>query len=154
MPSLGNILLYGHDHALLATRVLLLERAGYKVTSTLSQQEAEEPFDIGTLDLLVLCHTLTREEQERTMRAIHLLRPHLRGLALTEGRAAQAEGGVAEFVNRLEGPGFLLARIERLLREPECRTNPRPGKAQGYSFAGRAENPEILMDYTWSGKAE
>ena len=154
MPSLGNILLYGHDHALLATRTLLLERAGYRVTSTLLQQEAERPSDIDVLDLLVLCHTLDREEQERTMRAIHFLRPHLRGLALTDGRAAPAGDGIAEFVSRLEGPGLLLARIERLLREPEGRTIPRPSKARGYSFAARAENPEILMSYTWSGKPE
>ena len=155
MSSLGTILLYGHDHVLLMTRTLLFERAGFRVKSTLSQQEAARLSEIEDLDLLVLCHTLKREEQEQTMRALRDARPHLRGLALTqgEGRAAPAED-VTEFVNRLEGPGVLLARIERMMREPERRMTLKLGKAHGYSFAARAENPEIVMNYTWSGKSE
>ena len=149
MSSPASILLYGRDHALLGVRTLLFEKAGYEVRSTDSQQEAERPSDIEALDLLVLCHTLNREEQERTMRAVHVLRPTLRGVALTNGHVAPTGDGVTEFVNRFEGPGFVLAGIERLLREQEHRTVLEPAKAQGYAFTGRAGNPEILLNYNW-----
>lgn len=152
MPSLGRILLYGHDHALLVTRTLLFEKAGYTVRSTLSQQDAERPSDVEALDLLVLCHTLNREEQEQTMRAVHVLNPHLRGLALTNGRVAPSGDGTLAFADRLEGPGSVLACIEKTLSEREHRTLPSSPAAHGYSFMGRAENPEILMNCTWSGK--
>ena len=154
MPSLGRILLYGHDHALLVTRTLLFEKAGYTVRSTLSQQEAERFSDVEAFDLLVLCHTLNRGEQEQTMRAVHVLKPHQRGLALTNGRVPPSGDGTLMFADRLEGPGSVLACIEGLLPQPECRTTPMLGKVPGYSFAARAENAEILVNYTWSGKPE
>lgn len=65
-PDSRRILTYGLDEALLDTRRLLLERAGYTVdtASTRRSFQSHMADPKTTYSLLVLCHTIDVPEQE------------------------------------------------------------------------------------------
>ena len=66
-PDSRRILTYGLDEALLHTRQLLLEQAGYTV-DTASTPESFHAYMAGAetaYSLLILCHTIATPEQEK-----------------------------------------------------------------------------------------
>jgi CheY-like chemotaxis protein len=64
------ILSVGRDAALLSTRDLLLQSAGYIVESSCSIEEATDRFRTGDFDLVILCHSIPERERQRLVQVI------------------------------------------------------------------------------------
>jgi CheY-like chemotaxis protein len=64
MP-LSVVLAVGTDPSLLKTRSLLLQSAGYMVESASSIKEAVDRFQSGDFDLVLLCHSVPRNDRDR-----------------------------------------------------------------------------------------
>ena len=64
MP-LSLVLSIGFDQALLKTRNLVLQSAGYIVESASSLKEAIDRFQSGDFDLILLCYSIPRQDRGR-----------------------------------------------------------------------------------------
>jgi len=112
------VLIYGRDHRLLETRRWVLERAGLTVRTTVELSDIEEILASQTIDLFILCHTLSPEESDVVLAKAHTLRPDMKYLVLTANTPLGSLGSREEFVSAFEGPRTLLAVVERLLTAP------------------------------------
>ncbi len=65
----------GNDARLLNTRNAVLKQAGYHVVSAFSSLELLEKFFSGDYDVVVLCHSVPEQEQEKLAQAIHRYSP-------------------------------------------------------------------------------
>ncbi len=109
-----SVLCFGMDQMLLDTRQQLLERSGYVVHSTTEKSVAKKCLLNGDVAVLILCHTLTRQELEnitsfhREMQSTALI------LCLT------IETGISEpdcktvVYDTHDGPGAFIAVVEKL----------------------------------------
>lgn len=72
-PDSRRILTYGQDEALLHTRRLLLEQAGYTVdtASTPGSFQSHVAGAKSPYSLLILCHTIATPEQEEISSRLH-----------------------------------------------------------------------------------
>jgi DNA-binding response OmpR family regulator len=64
MP-LTIVLSVGFDPALLMTRVLVLQSAGYLVEQASSVTKAIDLFQAGDFNLVLLCHSVPRKDRDR-----------------------------------------------------------------------------------------
>ena len=66
-PKAANthILICSHDHRLLETRQLVLERVGFKVTAIADPEAFEQIVEQHPVDVCVLCQTLSSQECQR-----------------------------------------------------------------------------------------
>ncbi len=69
------VLSVGTDSQLLGTRNAVLRQAGYFVTPAHSALEALEKFFGGDFDLVVICHSVPVEEQQKLAELIHRFSP-------------------------------------------------------------------------------
>jgi DNA-binding response OmpR family regulator len=110
----GTILVYGNDQMLVATRRLILERAGYTVFTAESLSNAALVLMARQIDVLVLCQTLSDEERGAVLETAHALKPKTRCAALSfDGRDVVTDGVLIH--RGLDGPPSLLTAIGRML---------------------------------------
>jgi DNA-binding response OmpR family regulator len=64
------ILNVGQDSALLNTRTLILQAAGYSVQAACSIHQAIEDFKAADFDLVLLCHSLALQDRSRLVALI------------------------------------------------------------------------------------
>lgn len=62
MSMVSSVLFYGHDELLLATRGRIFEFAGFRVCYATELQQLARLVYERSVDLMVLCHSLTRTE--------------------------------------------------------------------------------------------
>jgi DNA-binding NtrC family response regulator len=62
-PSLGSILYCENDAAVMAAQKKMFERAGYAVDCALGRAAAEQSARKGDYDVVVLGHTLTKDDR-------------------------------------------------------------------------------------------
>ncbi len=74
MLSEPCILLYGNDDYLLETRQLVLERVGF-IRTVSSFLALHEIISTRNIDILILCHSLSREECEHALAVAHVHAP-------------------------------------------------------------------------------
>ena len=117
-----SILLYGWDERLLETRRLVLERAGFQVWTVKSLADAEKLIAAHPPALLLLCHSLSVRDCEKALEMAHLLLPTMKCLVLTAGTPVCKLSEGDEVYSAFEGPGNLVAMIERLLKPDDRRT--------------------------------
>lgn len=79
-----SILIYGRDERLLETRRWVLETAGFEVSTTAKPTEVYQTMVAQHIDLFILCHTLSADEQGSALATAHALRPEMRNLVLVE----------------------------------------------------------------------
>jgi DNA-binding response OmpR family regulator len=74
LPAIPSTLILniGQDRALLDSRGLVLQSAGYTVESICSIEQAIDRFKAGVFHLVVLCHSLSEKERERLIRHIRV----------------------------------------------------------------------------------
>jgi DNA-binding response OmpR family regulator len=53
-----RILSFGIDHALVSSRALILSGAGYEVEEAYSADVALKLIELGSIDLMLICHTV------------------------------------------------------------------------------------------------
>ena len=76
------ILSLGYDSHLMHIRTLLLQRHGYQVEEAYSCSEALGVFSQHSIDLLVICHSVPADEQERLIAEVKSIQPDLPVLCL------------------------------------------------------------------------
>ena len=114
---MAKIVLAGQDIRLLKTRAEVLKKTGADVlycsgSAALTVVTAEKP------DLLVLCHTLAREEAEAMADKVYACCPDTRVLLVVSGVAADRPYEDAKFdASCLPEPARLIALTTELLRE-------------------------------------
>jgi DNA-binding response OmpR family regulator len=64
------VLVYGSDEILVGTRTMLLENAGFRVLSATNYADAEAIIRSGGVALVVLCHSLNRDDREAILRLV------------------------------------------------------------------------------------
>ena len=117
MPFPYSVLCYGHDSCLLTTRQQILERAGFATEIVGSQQEFEHCLQEYSVDLVLLCHSLTTAECEYVKQAVHVQAEPTLLLLLSKGVNKCSLEGVDALFNSGEGPSALIRFITTLLIE-------------------------------------
>lgn len=71
---LPHLLSVGYDKALIYTRTLVLRGAGFHVDEAFNLKNALTLVESDSIDVLILCHTLSKEEQRQLISAVRKLR--------------------------------------------------------------------------------
>jgi DNA-binding response OmpR family regulator len=109
-----RILAYGNDPILLTTRRLVLEKARYRVFTSLEFSDAMLVLLNQQIDVLLLCHSLHDDERRGILETARAITQDVKCVILHyDGRAVPMED--AEVVEGLEGPNTLLRAIGKLL---------------------------------------
>src|ERR1700712_3893045 len=111
MPFPYSVLCYGHDTCLLTTRQQILERAGFATEIVSSQQEFDRCLQEYSVDLALLCHSLTTAQCEHAKRAVHGQAEPTLLLLFSKGRNKCSLEGVDALFHSGEGPRTLIRVI-------------------------------------------
>ena len=119
MSSQIVILVYGRDPHLLETRRRLLELSGARVGIATDISDIVQLDPAEQIDLIVLCHSLSREQCDRALEIAHRRWPQVQILVLTSGEC----GCHAEYADQVadisEGPAYLLNTVANLVRSQD-----------------------------------
>lgn len=107
-----HILSVSYDETLLTTRALLLEGAGYRVTSALCFADARSACLRGGFDLFVLGHSVRHEDKEEL---IQTFRKHCAAPILSLRRTGDKLVDTAEFHIFPDDPAKLIRSIAEIL---------------------------------------
>jgi hypothetical protein len=111
-----RILLYGRDLSMLQSRQRVLNALGYNVCVATALPEVRRIVSsVERLDLLVLCHSLSREEDGRAITLTHSRWPLMRSCVLKSEDTSSPVGAIDEVHEALEGPAKLGLMLERLV---------------------------------------
>jgi DNA-binding NtrC family response regulator len=116
MPT--DVLLYGRDAALLATRQLLLENHGYETSATTELEDVQRMLSHENVKLLILGHTLSLEDIGRALALSQSLQSSAKYLFLINAQSAQDSESSAETFNVSRGPAQFIARVQQMLSSP------------------------------------
>jgi DNA-binding response OmpR family regulator len=92
MASL-HILSVGYDRTLMFLRSEVLRRAGYEVEEVYSTGEALSRIQSDNVDLLLICHTVRKHDQEKLVAAVRSMRSSLPILCVSIQELASAISG-------------------------------------------------------------
>jgi hypothetical protein len=84
MPTTSSIVLYGYDQILNYTRGTILDRAGFSVVAASSPKDLELIASVCTIDLLILCQTVSGEEQRKLIAVVRAFHPSLVSFSMNE----------------------------------------------------------------------
>jgi DNA-binding response OmpR family regulator len=109
-----KILSISYDESLLMTRQMILEQAGFQVTSALGFAESLERSQKGPFDLVVLGHSLPIKDKSAIVAALKgKNKPKILSIR-RHGYAPIPEADAS--VDALEGPHALLEAVRKVLR--------------------------------------
>ena len=108
-----RILSISYDRSLLSTRQLILEQAGYEVTSALGFTDALEWCKKGAFDLVLIGHSIPREDKQTLVKVARMVSqaPVLSILRPTSVPLAEVDYSVKS----ADGPEALIAAVENAL---------------------------------------
>lgn len=115
MQSSSAILIFGKDSHLLDTRCWVLQRAGHRAWP------ATELSDFGYVgpsegfDLVILCHSLSKEQRRRAIILAEALWPGVQTMVLMSWPSGYDPGPKGHPVDASEGPEKLLKAVEILV---------------------------------------
>ena len=107
-----RILSLGDDEALLSTRHMVLESAGYCVRSITTWGIIEED-EVRGIDLALICHSVERDRATAIARSLKGINPRISIRQLSNGWVGRIDN-VEQIVP--DGPRQLLVQIEDILR--------------------------------------
>ena len=110
-----HILSVSYDQALLSTRHLILQRAGYEVTSACGFHEALESCRKGDFDLVVIGHSIPRKDKLTLVKVSRMASqaPVLSILRPTSAPLPEADYSVKSD----DGPQALLLAVQQALQQ-------------------------------------
>jgi hypothetical protein len=115
MPSQISILLYGRDEQLLGSRLLLLQKSGYRVFVATGLAQIDALSHTEAIDLLILCHSLTLEESGRALAFSQSRWPFMKSLILSAVGSWSETGNPDRVFDTSRGPTRLLVTLGQLL---------------------------------------
>ena len=110
-----TVLCFSHDATLLKTRQWLLEREHYTVLGVMSQGDFRVEICRTTVDLVLLCQTLSAEECRNATNFAAEHAPAARFAVLRTSRNKATPDGDAVVVDVSNGPADFLCTIGRML---------------------------------------
>ena len=123
------ILTVGKDPILLETRNRVLRSAGYTVVSVMSIGEAMAKFLYGDFDLVLLCHTISKEDKERLAKVIRARGAQTPIVSVEDGTGVSGDGVADKILPK--DPSRLLDGLHELLeRNGESILRESSGQAQ------------------------
>ena len=102
------------DKGLLSTRRQVLEKGGFSVLATASPDEILPLIQVQSIKALILCHTLTPEQQRRALTALRRYRPTAKSIVLTMGAGESVPEGAHASCSTSEGPRALIKAVKQL----------------------------------------
>lgn len=126
MPDSMAVLLYGHEKNVLFTRQAILEKAAFCVFTASDLKEVEAFSSAEQIKLIVICHSVSLEEQEMVVSVALAFNPKAIVLVLNSvvygwsgkniyGVVADGQDG-----NILTGSDFLVAVEHAIHRSPKA----------------------------------
>jgi hypothetical protein len=113
---MGNrILLYGNDQTLLMKRRLILEKEGYRVFTAMKFGEAIQLTMPQTLDVLILCQSLSVKERNGVLATVREIAPSPKTSFWVTGNLFTPLRTLEESLEVLMDPKTLLGAIDRML---------------------------------------
>jgi DNA-binding response OmpR family regulator len=111
---MGRILNISYDASLLMTREELLKREGFEVVSVLGFEGALKAAKTCQYDVVILGHSIPREEKRKIATEIKVCDEHIRLLSLRRHDTAPLPE--ADFsLDASEGPAVLVATVTEIL---------------------------------------
>ena len=114
---MSNLLSVGLDRELMISRTYVLKSAGYDVIEALTIADAWHKLRKIEFDLVILCHTVPREERRRMAMEAKARKPRVPILALHAGPDYMSEADAC--IDNLSGPQALLEWIKILIHKED-----------------------------------
>jgi DNA-binding response OmpR family regulator len=108
----ASILIFGHDATLLETRRLVLKSAGFRVWTAPEATLAIQILLEESIDLFVVCRSLSVEECEAILRTAHTLRPNMKNLVLSMNSSCTPADRRDTFLTSFLDPRSLISLIQ------------------------------------------
>ena len=106
----------GADKTLVETRRAILARAGYKVLACTSAGESRSEIESSEVDLLVLCSSLSREQQCQLLDISHKVRPGEKSLVvMARHRVELSPSSIDIPFQALDGPAHFMNQVASIL---------------------------------------
>ena len=116
-----RILSVSYDESLLVTRQMMLEQAGFRVTSALGFEEALEHCDSGKFDLLLVGHSIPLKDKRSLIKAA---RRSCKAPVLSIRKHGDVPLPEADYsLDSLEDPKVLVEAIQSLLNRTTSDTS-------------------------------
>jgi DNA-binding response OmpR family regulator len=109
-----HILIHGRDLLLLETRRRILERNQYRVTTLLRTIESDVA-SLDSIDLMVLCHTLSAADKQTAIDQYKKAFEDPRLIILSTDSFLRSDSANTEVLGVFDGPIALVASVKRLL---------------------------------------
>ena len=119
-PNTGarHVVLLGRNDTLLCYRALVLRREGFD-TLALNWGENDHSVPLPSIEVAILCHTLTAEDRRNALSYLRERRTSVRIIALDAGSIpAQEQPAYDAVVENLCGPLALVECVQNLLAHP------------------------------------
>ena len=114
MSTPSSILVYGRDPSLLDTRRWVLERAGYRVLTAQTLEEARHLAATDPISVLLLCHSLSAQDYENALAVADSIRPEMRRLLITANTHLCTGRSEDHILSAFDGPRALIAAVQEL----------------------------------------
>ena len=111
---LAHILIVGQDSSLIETRAWVLQKAGFEATPTQWSAELSSSLRDSSIDLVVLCHSLSDRECHQLLAAIHSTQPAMRALVLTANTGDFPEDDRQGVLSAYASPTELIAKVRQM----------------------------------------
>jgi CheY-like chemotaxis protein len=141
MP-LTLILSISQDPALLDTRNTVLRSAGHVVESSHSIKQAIQQFRGGDFDLVLLCHSIPKQDRDRLTCLIRASGSHTPVVSIA-GNADQPYDDFVD-VTLQSNPRKLLRGIKHILSGAPMRHQPEKNTVHGNGENGKAQHKTLL----------
>jgi DNA-binding response OmpR family regulator len=109
------IVVMGSDATLLESRARVLEGAGFAVRRAQSIPQVKHALQETNVDLLLLCHTLTKEDCQRAIAASRELNPKIATLSLVAYAGRRPKERDRVVIHQMSGPRMLVETVRSIL---------------------------------------
>ena len=111
MPTPAAVLVFGRDYQLVHTRSLILEKAGFRVRTASSLPDLHQLLAEPTMDVLLLCHSLSTEECNQALAMTQERWPRIQSISLLSGGSGCHSEATDAVMNASDGPAKLIQEV-------------------------------------------
>ena len=111
----ASVLVFGRDSQLVSTRRLILEKEGFQVCIASSLEDIQKLPTERTMDVMILCHTLSTEECNEALLLTHNRWPQIQTVALVTGSSSFGPNTADDIIEASEGPAKLIKAIRKYI---------------------------------------
>lgn len=109
------ILVFGRDPNLLSTRRLVLQQAGFQVVTAETLAHAESTLAVRSIDLFLLCHTISMDDCQRLLAAANRIWPQMKLIVMAANKPICYLSRDQPVISAFDGPRALINAVHQLL---------------------------------------